>query len=259
MKLRNVNLIITIVILFVHIGFGQVKYDMKNITKKYGDCDKAEMEKCVTATIDYPVFSQVGSSDISKTLNSAVIRLICTEQEGEMLTKTPEDYANKFVDDYKEYLKDTGIYITPWAVEKKVTVNFTKDNFICIKYDEYSFTGGAHPNGFLYFENYDIRTGRKINYEDIFVKDYRNKLNSVVEKYFRKVRKLKAKQNLMDGGFEFENSKFDINDNFSFTKNSLIIYYNSYEIAPYVLGPTEVLVPLKEIKHLIQKDCVINW
>ncbi len=33
-----------------------------------------------------------------------------------------------------------------------------------------------------------------------------------------------------------------------------MFYFNPYEIAPYSMGPTEILIPYDEIKNIIKED-----
>ena len=83
---------------------------------------------------------------------------------------------------------------------------------------------------------------------------YVNALNKIVEPHFRKLFKLTSKESLNDNGFWFENDQFSVYENFTFQVGELLVYYNSYDIAPYSGGPTELLVPFEEIKHLLKRD-----
>jgi hypothetical protein len=48
-----------------------------------------------------------------------------------------------------------------------------------------------------------------------------------------------------------------LNNNFAITKDGLIFFYNSYEIAPSAAGPAELELGYEEIKHLMRKDGVL--
>ncbi|HLH18807.1 MAG TPA: RsiV family protein [Bryobacteraceae bacterium] len=43
-------------------------------------------------------------------------------------------------------------------------------------------------------------------------------------------------------------------ENFALTDESLIFYYNTYEIASHADGPTEVEIPLSEIRDLLRPE-----
>jgi hypothetical protein len=42
-----------------------------------------------------------------------------------------------------------------------------------------------------------------------------------------------------------------LNDNFAVAKRGIIFYFNSYEIAPYAMGPTELLIPYAKLSGII--------
>jgi hypothetical protein len=50
-----------------------------------------------------------------------------------------------------------------------------------------------------------------------------------------------------------------INDNFYISEKGIGFFYNEYDIAPYVMGPTEVLVPYEAIKPYIRPDGPLGW
>jgi hypothetical protein len=85
-----------------------------------------------------------------------------------------------------------------------------------------------------------------------------NGLNNVAEKIFCKVKELKPEDNLEEAGFWFKGNKFSFNENFGIRNEGLVFYFNSYEIAPYAMGPTEIMIPYSEIKNLVKQDGLLN-
>jgi hypothetical protein len=88
----------------------------------------------------------------------------------------------------------------------------------------------------------------------IFLKEgYEEKLTQLGEKAFRKERALTDTASLQKNYFEFPANKFTLNQNYGFTKEGIVFYYNSYEIAAYAAGPTEVIIPYEEIKGWLRE------
>jgi hypothetical protein len=71
------------------------------------------------------------------------------------------------------------------------------------------------------------------------------------------VKNLKPNQSL-EGEFWFDNNKFHLNENFLFTKTGITFFYNEYEIACYACGTTEIEIPYKNIKSLINKNGLLK-
>nr|MCU0409966.1 RsiV family protein [Bacteroidales bacterium] len=83
---------------------------------------------------------------------------------------------------------------------------------------------------------------------------YENELNNTAEKIFRAEKQLSPDANLESEGFWFEGNKFYLNKNFGIKNDGLVFYFNSYEIAPYAMGPTEIKIPYATIKKLVLND-----
>ena len=53
--------------------------------------------------------------------------------------------------------------------------------------------------------------------------------------------------------FWFDEEGFTVNNNFYFNEGKVIFHFNTYEIAPYVMGPTTIEIPISKIEHLLKK------
>jgi hypothetical protein len=121
---------------------------------------------------------------------------------------------------------------------------------------EDEMSGGIHPQSQVIFSNWNTATDKAITLNDIFVKDYEDKLTAIAEKIFRKDAGLSAKAPLKD--YTFENDEFALNDNFRITNEGISFYYNTYEIRPYMFGTTDLLIPYSQIKHLLRPNTVVT-
>ncbi len=50
----------------------------------------------------------------------------------------------------------------------------------------------------------------------------------------------------------FEKEYFELPENILFTDSGLTLYYNTYDIAPYVDGPQELKISYEDIKELLK-------
>ena len=115
-----------------------------------------------------------------------------------------------------------------------------KANIFSIDYTEYAFTGGAHPNTFVSFKNFNLNSGEEITFDELFSLEKQRDLTKIA-------------------GFWFENNEFSLNDNFLITEKGLVFYYNNYEITAYAFGPTELEIPYTKIKMLIDESSILKY
>ncbi|MBN1151107.1 DUF3298 domain-containing protein [candidate division WOR-3 bacterium] len=156
-----------------------------------------------------------------------------------------------FMAQYSSALKDYPDMYASWEAQMKVSVNLNESGIFSMTYNFYEFTGGAHPNGWTYFLNFDLSTGKPIRFEEIFTRDEIIEINKRAEVIFRDVYGLDPEGSLEEAGYWFDNNKFSLNNNFLVKENSLYFIFNSYEIAPYVAGPSEIEIPYSQIEDLI--------
>ncbi|HSE83277.1 MAG TPA: lysozyme inhibitor LprI family protein [Thermodesulfobacteriota bacterium] len=233
---------------------GGSKYEIKKFEQSHGDCDNSD-KNCVSLVIQYPEITESPSKTSKDSVNDFVLKFVLRPIfEG----KNPESFQelkNQLVETYKSVQKEIKPdYAFGWSVERDVEVIYNTPKVLSLSLSEYSFTGGAHPNSFINYASFNMATGEEIKLSDILINGYEADLNRVAEQEFREVREMKPDESLEDAGFWFENNKFSLNDNFAVTEEGLIFYFNSYEVAPYVMGPTEIVLNYEEFKHLIKED-----
>lgn len=138
-----------------------------------------------------------------------------------------------------------------WSLEATINIDDSFPDFVALTFSAWSYTGGAHGNGFVSIHMIDKSNGQLLALPD-FIIDI-EELNAIVEPIFRQANELKPNESLNDAGYWFTDDKFSVNDNFYFSDEMMVFYYNTYEIAPYSGGPTELQVPIAMIKHLLKR------
>ena len=127
-----------------------------------------------------------------------------------------------------------------------------KKKVLSLKCSISNFYGGAHSNRYVMLRNFNPYTGDSLGLAMIFNPENLKELSRIGEKYFRKDQKLKTNISYEDAGYWFKDDKFYLTDNFAFTHEGLLFYYNEYEIAPYSTGAIYFVVPYSIIMHLFE-------
>ena len=223
----------------------RIGYDMKTyrLTSRPGcDGDSA----CAEFEVSYPVFSGIDSA-ISRKITRE-LELIFSLGDPEAETKNLVHEATEFVESYKTFTSEVPDAADHgWFFHAGTSVNVLTDTLIAMSVDEQYYTGGAHGGGGRYFVNINPATGNKVELTSIFKPGFEAELEKAAEAAFRKQRELSPEADLLESGFEFPDNRFRLNDNYGFTTDGVVFFYNSYEIAPYAAGPSEVLIPYTEV------------
>ncbi len=229
----------------------RLKIEQIKIEKESDGCKKENLQNCAELKIEYPKLiggeNNKAVDDINENIKLQLLQPILDEGEYDSLDSLIDAYFKEFNIVAEENPK----LAQGWQIDRIIQTKNQTKNILSIEYSDYSFLGGAHPNSYIAYSNYYLATGEQVSLDECFIKSYEEQLNTIGEIFFRKQKNLKENSDLSSAGYWFDENKFELNDNFAILKVGLLFYYNSYEIAPYAIGPTELVIPYSEIKQLI--------
>jgi hypothetical protein len=224
-----------------------ITYEMKTFRLESSGGCVSDSTACASYEVDYPVFTGLDSSV------AAIIekRIQATADMGnpELKGKPMQDIARDFIQSFEKFTKEFPDPSGGWYYGATISVVLLNDTLLSLSTQDEYFTGGAHGGGGKYYTNLHPRTGRDITLDDLLKPGYRQVLLTLGEQEFRKVREMGDTVSYQDNNFEFPDNKFQLNQNFGFTPQGIAFYYNSYEIASYAAGPTEILIPYTALKE----------
>jgi hypothetical protein len=127
--------------------------------------------------------------------------------------------------------------------------------------ERYIFMGGAHGLNTRNYLNFNLKTGNLITKDDIFKENVEDQLIDLFKK------------RLIEQSFENEDidpiknldatdfwiDSIHPNENFYITDESINYVFNPYEIGPYYLGITEIVLPFNRIKDILKPNSIINY
>ena len=255
------SILISTMLIIIFFGCGRnddekakLKYGIEKFERQSKVCDSTG---CAKIVLEYPVIKAAFNSAVKDSLEK-YIQVALLDNYSELSIKTVDEIAERFFKDYEEARRDFPDHSTSWEINNNISVIYNENSIVSSQSEFYHYTGGAHGNSGVYFSNFNSQTGEKLELADLLIHGYENEMNKAAEKIFRKEKQLGANANLESEGFWFEENKFSLNKNFGIKNEGLVFYFNSYEIAPYAMGPTEILMPYKEIKSLVKQNGLLN-
>ena len=128
-------------------------------------------------------------------------------------------------------------------------VLYQQGNLLSLGYYNYNFSGGAHGNYGTTPASYDLRTGRRLRYEDIFQPTAAQKLPALLGQAVRPLLNLGPGESLDKQLFV---NKMPVTHNMYLTATGAVFVYQPYEIASYAQGEIRVFVPLTALRPLLR-------
>jgi hypothetical protein len=123
---------------------------------------------------------------------------------------------------------------------------------VCKEY----FYGGAHGGHNYVNRVIDLKTGRCITEDVIFIDDYQDDLTKIIIDAIALSNNVEVAE-LENVGF-FNLDEIYPNNNFYADETGITYTYNEYEIAAYVVGPVSVQIPYDKIRHLLRRDSPLS-
>lgn len=192
---------------------------------------------------EYPELSGVSLQTAAK-FNQIAKTLAMNEAvrfRKKLLAQTVEDL---------ELFKETGGINT---VEINYNVEYADNEIISIFFSNYFYMGGAHESSYSFTLNFDLKTGRQLKLADLF-KPNSNYLKVISDYSIQKLKKDFGEDAQDDwlqlgAGAELKNFK-----SWNITKKGLNLNFDTYQVASYVAGPQEVIIPFEEMKNILRND-----
>ncbi|MBS1515587.1 MAG: DUF3298 domain-containing protein [Bacteroidetes bacterium] len=228
------------------------KFTQKSHVKSYKGCDITK-DDCANIQIYYLEMADGKySSVVNQLIKEQAMNVYSFEESPKY--KDLSEVTDAFMKDYEEFKKDVPDAPGAWYLKDTTAIITNTPEILCFENRHESYLGGAHGSFNVAYTNVDMRTGKRLNTANIFVKDFKKTLNALIEKEIRKILEIKPGQSLTDGGL-FENT-VGFNENFAIKKDGIEFLYNQYEIAPYALGVIEVKLSYKDLESILNKEVV---
>lgn len=201
--------------------------------------EKVYSNKYVSVNINKPIVKIAKNKEAEELINNKISKRI----------NDFEEYITKLSIRDNEYNIKVGLEPKPYVINVNNNVTYNKNNILSITLNLYSYTGGAHGSSVDESFNFDINTGNRgviedflgnnRNYNKIILDNVKATINKNPELYFKEA---VDKLNLIP-----------YNQKFFLTDKDLVIYFDEYEIAPYVAGIPKFYIPLSKFPKGLNK------
>lgn len=134
-------------------------------------------------------------------------------------------------------------FFHPYSFDLTYTVGYNNNGILCFILDGYIYTGGAHGNPIRDVFTFDLTTGLLIGLSDLISTDEIT-FSSYVTEEFQKMYEESPEEYWDDAPVEVQINSLDFNSmNYYLTENSICIFYYPYELASYVRGFVDIIIP----------------
>lgn len=237
-----------------------IAYTVKTVEWRDPACRPSKPDPFICAHIvfKYPVIERAPRPEAAAAINRAVRDSLLTTIGEPRKLPSIQAAIDEFRRSYEAYKKDTR-YPTAYFEDRSISILYQSPALVSVEFATDFYFGGAHPQYAATFTSFNATTGAAVKLEDVLVAGYRPRLTRIAESVFRAQAGIKPGMTLRDAGYIFfKDDRFALNDNFWFGPKGVTFFYNTYEIAPYSMGTTELLLPYRTIREFIKADGLLR-
>lgn len=187
---------------------------------------------------------------------------------------SPEEAVKKYTDDYMEAYKDleqdykadversrkAGDQVGAWYSYYETSSNeitFNQNDILAFTNYLENYTGGAHGAHAVNNHVINLKTGKPVTEQEIFVDDYQDTLAKLLVNRIAQQNKVENPKELENAGY-FSVDEIYPNGNFLVDNEGITYTFNEYEIAAYVVGQTRVFLPYEELQLILRPESPIS-
>ncbi len=241
-------LIIIFSLLFFSCGNATQSEEQLAFTTKTFSSERCVDESCAKVEISWPVAE---NSDAAAPLNEAIMEqlLVYFHQDKDFVNL--DSAAKDYLDSFEEYKTEFPDAPGEWMVELDVKLSYESDSTLSFIFTEFNYSGGAHPNSSVYYLNFDKLTGKSLSVDQVVLDQ--KKMLKLAEEAFREYHEVEEGGTLEeDGRFFLPDTGFFLPSAMGYEEGKFVLTYNPYEIAPYVMGYTELEFDLKDLEGVVR-------
>lgn len=183
---------------------------------------------------------------------------------------SPQDavnnYGKAYIENYKEDMKvfaesshshDDGEEYFSYYETISNRITFSKGNILSFQVTQLNYKGGTSSYEFLKNNSINLKTGKRINEDDIFNPGYEKLLTKIFRDYLIKTNKVGSVKELEDLGY-FGIEEMIPNDNFLLDDKGITYIFNKGENSAYTLDAIKIFIPYNEIGLSLKDDSPIS-
>lgn len=234
-----------------------VRFETREVSAASSGCDTPG-EACARVSVVMADAVGGGSQEVLENLDMysrhwvvSRLREHLPDGVGEQ-TGAIEELAAAFLAQHRAFTVEFPEAPAEWFIEARAEPLFSSTEVATLDLSISAYTGGAHPNAQRQLVSFAVPSGQLLGADDLTADV--GALTAAVERRFREQRGLGPDDDLEAAGFWLSDGRFTLPDNLGVVADGLLVHWNAYEVAPYAMGPTTVLVPTEGLAGIVTLD-----
>ena len=216
-------------------------------------------DACVEVELSFPDSIAGGGATLADSARAFVAAAVLTAPFDSLPSPSAESMADAFVRAFDAAYRESPAPWQRWFLEQAAEVACNDGRVLGLRATGSQHTGGAHPISWARLATHDARDARRLDLAALVRPESLPALTAAAERAFRLAREIPEGASLADAGFtELEGGRFRLPDQVLLCPDSVAFHFDAYEIAPYVVGPSDWALPTAAVLPFLRPDSPLH-
>jgi hypothetical protein len=233
---------------------GPIVYESRHISAETAACEDGGPQ-CARVTIDTLEPVRGGSDAVRNLVSGFIHEEISTGLRGLLSSEqgsapgSIDELAAAFLAQQRAFVVDFPEAPAEWFVSIDVSSLYNTAAVTTLSIVVSSYTGGAHPNTRTRLASFGLADGRLLGAGDL-TRDSAALLE-LIETRLRSALDVDPEGDLASAGLWLEEGGLTVPENLGVVAEGLAVHWNPYEIAPYSMGPIDIVIPATDLDGIV--------
>ncbi len=218
----------------------------------FSGCGKEKRSETPAATLSPTV--EIKNHQIKKSGDNFKLQVEYLSVGSKFVDTTVKNFAENEISGFRQMI-GTERLSHNWINEltMKYEPIFRPDSLLGIKFEIYTFTGGAHGNTRIVTLNFDLKSNRRLALSDLFAigTTFLDTLSAISKGILKLQLGEYGQDDWIAKGAGPEPENFQ---RFLIGRDSLVFFFEQYTVAPYAAGVQRVSIQLQRLSELLNPE-----
>lgn len=206
---------------------------------------------CARVQIVWPVVAD-DEDEPPTALDHEIMALLLRPWADGPSAPSPEALADASIAEWRRFRAESPDATGDWQVRRTIRLVLETPTLLTLVLENVGTRGVEHRFEAVRYRMLRPDTGVRVAVPDLLVEGGEAQLTTLAEQYFRAKRGVAPGASLAAAGFTFPDDRFVLPDDVGALRDGLALRWDTAAIAPYAMGPTDVVLPWSSVEALLR-------
>jgi hypothetical protein len=228
-------------------------WKMQDFNKSLPGCQATPVTHCAVVHLSYPAIESAPTDKAKQAIEHQIHDMLLTPLEKGKAPDSSEEFAAQILNHYQTWLQKGGSASKPWAIERKIDVQYHSPHVLCLKFFQSVEQDAGYPAKNTVYFNFRPQDGSLIELSDLIDDSRVARFSEIAKRHYQKHAPPAAAEENEEQS-KAPGQDFEVPNNFAIEGDGLRFRYEEDQPESHPNVTPEFVVPYREIRGLLRPD-----